>query len=88
MSHTDDIVREYYEADSAYRLAVARAMARDEWMALPPDVREARAVLEVQVEQKRFSEAKIAFEQERADRHERWIAAHEDIYGVWSAAKR
>jgi hypothetical protein len=71
------IIREYRETEQAMRLAVAEARAKDEYVALPADVREARAALECREEIERHNEAAIAFDQMSAEKHERWIAAHE-----------
>jgi hypothetical protein len=78
----NEIIREFYDADHAYRMAIAKAISRDEWVALPQDVREARAALEVEVEAQRLVDTRSAYEVMKADREERWIASHEDMYGV------
>jgi hypothetical protein len=82
MAAVSDVIREYNEAEYAYRKALATAGSRDELVALPADVRASRAGLEAEPEAKRFLEAKIAYEKMQRDREERWIAAHEDMYNL------
>jgi hypothetical protein len=72
-----EIIREYHEAEQAVKLAMAEALAKDEYAALPKDVREARAGLECSEEVERFKEAVIAYDQMNVKKHERLIVAHE-----------
>lgn len=84
----DRAVREYREADHAFGMAMARVISRDDMLALPKDVRDCRALLECEAEAERRAEALTVFEQARAALEERWIAAHEDMYGVRRLANR
>lgn len=78
----NEIIHEYHDAEHSYRMAIAKAISRDEMVALPRDVREARAALEVELEAQRLVDSRSAYDAMKADREERWIAAHEDMYGV------
>jgi hypothetical protein len=87
MTSVQDIIREHVDAEFAYRMAFARATARDDLATLPRDVRQARAALETEAEHRRLADARVAAETVRADLEERWIASHEDMYGLRAASQ-
>jgi hypothetical protein len=86
MATPEQVIRNFHEADRAFRLKFAAVVARDEFVALPQDVREARAMVECEAEATARAEAHTEFDIMARDREERWIAAHEDMYGIRRAA--
>lgn len=75
----DAVIREYFESDQAAKLALAEARSKDEYLALPQDVREAKAALDSQEQLTRHRNAVVAFDQMKERKNERWIAAHEAL---------
>jgi hypothetical protein len=85
MASYAEAVQEYHEAQHEVGVSRARALAaHPEWESLPSDVRDAKVVLECEGPLARARDASIAVDIMRAERDERWIAAHEDMYGVKS----
>jgi hypothetical protein len=85
MASYAEAVQEYHEAQHEAGVGRARALAEHpEWESLPRDVREARVVVACEDLLVRARDASIAVDLVRAEREERWIAAHEDMYGVKS----
>lgn len=77
MATDAEITREYHEARFAYETKFAEAAGKDEYVALPVDVRQARVALECVSEAERLREAAIALDNCKAEKEERWISAHE-----------
>jgi hypothetical protein len=78
-----EAMQEYHEAQHEVGVGRARALAEHpEWESLPSDVRDAKVVLECEDALARVRDASIAVDIMRTEQHERWIAAHEDIYGT------
>jgi hypothetical protein len=77
-----DVIREYHEAHYAYKIRLAEELDKLEHVR-DPGVRRARAELAVPSElNDRLREAVIAVDAMNHDHEERWIAAHEDMYGL------
>jgi hypothetical protein len=73
-----ETIREYHDATLDAKIAMAETIAaHPEWESLPVDVRTAKACLECRDALARQHRAVSAYEQMKADREERWIAAHE-----------
>jgi hypothetical protein len=76
---SDDVVREYHEALYLFNRRLSEELAALEHIS-NDDVRRAKAELAVPKEMAdRLHVAVIAFERQRHDLQERWIAAHEDL---------
>lgn len=86
MSTTDEIIREYHEAAYGVKSCLVRELEKLDHVR-DRDVRNAKANLAVPEElHKRLLAATIAFDQLKAGREERWIAAHEDKYSLFKEA--
>ena len=72
-----EIIQEYYDAEHEYRQAFAAEASKDEYVALPEDVRVARVQIVIADQSERLTKARTAVENTKADREERLIAAYE-----------